>query len=135
MFDTKGNKEAKLIENIQDSRTGETIHRVEIDPKLLQEIKDVIKKHQETTQGFVMNAQNYFTILKAQLDLLEKIGLADKSIKETLTSVQKRSKLDPKKPWAFNIQLNCFEYRTAPTVDGGLEVNTNKPKNVSMGVS
>lgn len=115
MFDTKGNIST---ENIQDPKTGETIHRVAIDPKLIEEINATIQKHQETMNAFVINSQNFFTGLKIQLELMDKIKLADDAIKKTLTDVQKKSKLDPKKPWAFNLALKTFEYRTPPTVGG-----------------
>lgn len=106
------------IESIADPKTGETIHRVAIDQKLVAEIDATIKKHQETTNAFVINSQNFFTGLKIQLELLDKIKIADEAIKKSLTDVQRKAKLDPKKPWAWNLQLRTFEYRTAPIVQG-----------------
>jgi hypothetical protein len=115
MFDKKGHQE---IEVIADPKTGEMIHRVAIDPKGIEKVNTTITKHQETMNAFVINSQSFFQGLKIQLELMDKIKLADDAIKKTLTEVQKESKLDPKKPWAFNLQLKTFEYRTPPDVDG-----------------
>ncbi len=128
-FDTKGNQH---VESIQDSKTGETIHRVAIDPKLIGEIDGTIKKHQETMNAFVMNSQNFFVGLKVQLELLDKIKIADEAIKGTLTSVQKKAKLDPKKPWAYNMQIKAFEYRQPPSVQGADPVEANKNRSIAV---
>lgn len=130
-FDTKGNQ---AIESIQDPKTGETIHRVAIDPKLVAEVDGTIKKHQETMNAFVMNSQNFFMGLKVQLDLLDKIKIADDAIKATLTSVQKKAKLDPKKPWAYNLQIKTFEYRQPPTVQGIEPATVHATTSRSIGV-
>lgn len=129
MFDVKGNLN-KVVESIQDPKTGETIHRVAIEQKLIEEINGTITKHQETMNAFVINSQNFFTGLKIQLELMDKIKLADDAIKKTLTDVQKKAKLDPKKPWAWNLQLRSFEYRTPPTVMGMTEAEIKAAQHI-----
>lgn len=129
MFDTKGNVP---VESIQDPKTGETIHRVAIDQKLIAEVDKTIQAHQQTTNAFVMNSQNFFFGLKTQLELLDKIKIADEAIKKTLNDVQKRAKLDPKKPWAYNLQLKAFEYRQPPVVQGMSESEIQASNNPGL---
>lgn len=117
MFDTKGNPNIP-IEQVQDPKTGETIHRVAIDPKLIAEIDKTIQTHQATMNQFVINSQAFFMSFQSQLELLYKIKVADEAIKKTLTDVTKKSKLDQKKGWMFNLQLKCFEFRSPPVVQG-----------------
>lgn len=121
------------IESVADPRTGETVHRVAIDPKGVEEIDNTIKKHQQTMNDFVMGAQSFFVGLKYQLDLIEKIKVADDSIKKTLAEVQRKAKLDPKKPWAWNLHLKSFEYRTPPVVQGMSEVEIKASQNPGQG--
>lgn len=110
--------ESKPIEKIQDPNTGEIVNRVSIEPALAKSIQDEIQKHSQIMQNFIGNSQNFFLIMKAQLELLAKIDLADKSIKETMNKVMKKSGLDMKQAWAWNLQLGCFEHRTPPIVQG-----------------
>lgn len=114
MFD----KGSTPIESVQDPKTGETIHRVAISQELVDGVNKTITTHQETMNAFVMNSQNFFMGLKIQLELLDKIKIADEAIKKTLGETQKKAKLDPKKPWAFNLQLKTFEYREPPVAEG-----------------
>lgn len=102
------------VESIVDSKTGETVHRIAIAPEHIEDINKTIQKHQETMNAFVMNSQNFFIGLKIQLDLVDKIKAADEAIKKTLSDVQKKTEMDPKRPWVFNIALKTFEYREPP---------------------
>lgn len=126
IFDTKG---SVPVETIQDPNTGETIHRVAIEPKLIADINKTIETHQSTMNQFVMNSQGFFQGLKSQLELLDKIKVADEAIKKTLNDVTKKSKLDQKKPWAFNLQLKTFEYRSPPIVQGMSEAEIKSSQN------
>jgi len=45
--------------------------------------------------------------------------------------VTKKAKLDPKKPWAWNLQLRTFEHRQPPTVQG---IPDAEIKSKSMGL-
>lgn len=124
--------ETKPLEKIQDPNTGETVNRLAVDPKLSKSIQDEIQRHSQVMQQFVANSQNYFIILKTQMDLLEKIGAADKSIKDTMNDVMKKSKLDMKIPWAWNLQLGVFEYRQPPVVQGMTDAEVKASENPSI---
>lgn len=117
MFGGK-NQESRIIEKVTDPNTGEIINRASVAPDLIESIKKEIQVHSGTMNEFVMNSQNYFSISKRQHELLDKIKSADNSVKAKMNDVMKKSKLDPKLPWAFNMVLGCFEYRQPPIVPG-----------------
>ncbi len=115
------NKKEELsrpVETVQDPITGETIHRVAVDIELIKNIDKQIQIHGGTMNEFVMNSNNYFSILKRQFELLDKIKKADDDVKAKMNEAMKKSKLDPKLPWAYNMVLKQFEYRTPPIVPG-----------------
>lgn len=110
--------ENKIIERISDPATGETIHRAAIAPELIETVKKKIAGHSGTMQQFVSQSQNYFLILQSQMQLLDKIKKADEEVKDALGDVIKKSKLDPKLPWCWNMVLGSMEYRTPPIMPG-----------------
>lgn len=128
MFNKK-QYESKPIETIQDPTTGEMIHRVAIDPELIKNIEDTIKSHGGTMNEFVQNSVGFFDLLGRQMELKQKIKLADDKVKASMTEAMKKSKLDMKKPYAFNIAQKCFEYRTPPIVPGMTAAEIEKSQN------
>ncbi len=128
MFSNKKEFENKIIEVIQDPQTGENIHRAAIHPELVDSVKKKISSHSGTMQQFVAQSQNYFLILKSQFELLDKIKKADDEVKECLNDVVKKSKLDQKLPWSWNLVNQTMEYRTAPVVQGMSDAEINAIK-------
>lgn len=118
MFNSKEKYQPKPIEDVVDPTTGEIIHRVALSPDLIKGIEDTIKAHSQTMNEFVMNSNTYFEILERQLELRKKIKVADEAIKNRMQDAMKKSKLDAKQPWAFNMQMKVFERRTPPIVPG-----------------
>lgn len=108
----------KYLETVQDPNTGETIHRVSIDPELIDNINKKIAGHSGTMNEFVQNSVNFFEILERQLELKKRIKVADEEVKASMNDAMKKSKLDPKLPYGFNMLLKCFEYRKPPIVQG-----------------
>lgn len=120
---------SKPLEIVQDPNTGETIHRVSVDPELIKNITDTINAHGGTMNEFVQNSVGFFDILERQLELKKKIKIADEKVKESMTDAMRKSKLDMKKPYAFNIQLKCFEFRAPPIVPGMSDAEILKSQN------
>lgn len=121
--------ESRPIETVQDPNTGETIHRVAVSPNLVKSINEVMVKQNQRMQEFVMNSQNYFAIQTRQLALFKDIDSGDKAIKEKMQETMKKAKLDMRKAWQWNLQLNSFEYRTPPIVPGMSEAEIKASKN------
>lgn len=117
------------LETVQDPQTGETVHRVSVDTELIQNIENTMKAHGGTMNEFVQNSVGFFDLLERQLELKKKIKIADEKVKESMTEAMKRSKLDMKKPYAFNIQLKCFEWRSPPIVQGMSQSEIEKSQN------
>lgn len=124
--------ETKPREIVQDPNTGETVHRVDIHPKLLQEILDCINGHSACMNEFVHNSDVYFKIAERQIQLVSQIKKADQAIKDKLQDVTKRSKLDSKLPWIYNPQLRCYERRVSPTVAGMSKEEIARMQNPGM---
>lgn len=127
--------ESKPLESIQDPNTGETIHRVTIDPDLTKVLQGEFQSHGQLTQQFMMNAQAYFNILKTQFDLFGKINDKDKDVKDKMQEVMKKSGLDMKLPWAYNFALGCFERRTPPIVPGMTDAEIKAAQNVGAALN
>lgn len=124
--------ESKSIESIQDPNTGETIHRVSIPPELVEIIQKEMNQHQGKMQEFVGNSQNYFAILTRQLELMQNINKADNAVKNIMTDVIKKLKLDQRQPWQYNLLLRCFERRTPPAVPGMSKSEVEKLDSVGV---
>lgn len=122
--------ETKPIETISDPNTGETIHRVAISPELVKEVQGVMNTQNQKMQEFMMNSQNFFAIQTRQLELFKLINEGDKGIKDKMQDVLKKSKLDMKLPWQWNLGLNCFERRVPPVVSGMSEAEIKASQNV-----
>lgn len=132
--------ESKPLEHIPDPNTGEMIHRYSTPPEIVKDIEKSINIHSQTMNQFVQNAVTYFDILDVQIDLKRKVKTADENVKVALNKAMKDCKLDPKLPFAWNILLKTFEYRSPPTVEGmspeELKASnnpTNKPDVIDAG--
>lgn len=122
--------ETKPIEHIQDPNTGEMIHRFSLPPECIANIEKSIQAHSATMNQFVQNSATYFDLLNFQIELQKKVKLADEDVKKALHKTMKDCKLDTKLPYAWNMVLRCFEYRTPPTIPG---MNAEELKASSVG--
>lgn len=112
------NRQVVPVETIQDPNTGESVHRIAIEQKHIDEINKTIQAHQGNMNNFLMFSVGFFKGVQQGMDLIKKTDEADKAVKDKLTEITKKCNMDQKKPWQFNMALKCFEYRTAPIVSG-----------------
>lgn len=119
MFGKKKEEEiSKKIESVPDPSTGETIHRYSVPPQIQKDIQKAINEHSGNMNQFVQNSVTFFDLLDFQIELKKKVKIADNNVKVSMQKAMKDCKLDPKLPFAWNLLLSCFEYRTAPIVPG-----------------
>lgn len=102
----------KFDQKFIDPKTGETVIRLNVDPKLLAEIDIHINSDAKHKMDFVNISGNIVLLESQQKNLFDAINKLQESIGKEVIRIREKMKLDSS--WIYNIQLKMMEKREPP---------------------
>jgi hypothetical protein len=104
--------EIKYDETFLDEKTGETVHRVNTNPKWSEELEKHLNNNGAAANAFLILSRQIMDLQNKQKEQFDKANAAEMGVAKEVVKLRDRMGLDS--AWVYNIALKKMEKREPP---------------------